>query len=372
MRIKKIRIRNFKSLVDFQLENLKPFCAFVGPNASGKSNIFEALEFTNYVFRYASEAPYLFGGKNHILSYNPIQIKDYEMDQNSLAFYYEFMDQIIIDFILKFVNFDKSPNNFQVVTGHLLHEINKEIEMLNPFEIRNLNERDKFLNDLINSELPYENDYEQFVDRFTRIFVRNYDLIRTLGSPRLYSNTLLTDASNLEQILGNILEDKNKKDDFVEWLRILIPEFVNIEIRKSNLSDQYDFLIYEKSSNKPFPRELISDGTYNILALMAAVFQNSKPQFLCIEEPENGLHPQAIQSLVDLFREKSEKEGHYIWVNTHSQTLVRCLQIEEIILVNKVNGKTVAKQLTEKDDIDIKTDEAWLTNALGGGTIWSR
>ena len=48
MRIKKIQIKNFKSLVDFELEDLKPFCAFVGPNASGKSNIFEALEFASY------------------------------------------------------------------------------------------------------------------------------------------------------------------------------------------------------------------------------------------------------------------------------------------------------------------------------------
>ena len=373
MRLKKIRITNYKSLINFQLKNPPRFCAFVGPNASGKSNIFEALEFTNYVFRYASEAPNFFGGKERILSYNPIKIKEYESDQSSMAFYIEFMDQIVIDFFLKFVNINqKNPADFGVVRGHLLSKIGKTIEMLDPFEIRNLNERDNFLSSLQNAGLDYEHDYEQFVDRFTRLFVRNDNFMRTSGSPRISSNTLLTDASNLEQILGNILKDKNTKDDFVEWLRILIPEFVNIEIKKSNLSNQYHFFIFEKSSNKPFPRELISDGTYNILALMAAVFQNSQPQFLCIEEPENGLHPQAIQSLVDLFREKSEKEGHYIWINTHSQTLVRCMQIEEIILVNKVSGRTIVKQLTKKDNMVIKTDEAWLTNALGGGTIWSR
>ena len=105
---------------------------------------------------------------------------------------------------------------------------------------------------------------------------------------------------------------------------------------------------------------------------MAAVYHSSQPQFLCIEEPENGLHPQAIQLLVDFFREKCEQEGHYIWLNTHSQTLVRCLEIDEVILVNKINGKTKAKQLKKADKIDIKTDEAWLSNALGGGILWSR
>jgi AAA15 family ATPase/GTPase len=69
MKIKKLQIKNFKSLVDFELEDLKPFCAFVGPNASGKSNIFEALEFTNYVARFSINAPEFFGGKNSILSF---------------------------------------------------------------------------------------------------------------------------------------------------------------------------------------------------------------------------------------------------------------------------------------------------------------
>ncbi|CAN5552734.1 AAA family ATPase [soil metagenome] len=372
MRIKELRIKNFKSLVNFKLEELKPFCAFVGPNASGKSNIFEALEFVNYIFRYSSEAPYFFGGKKQILSYNPIAIEEHEIDQNNVAFYFEFKDKIIIDFFLRFVNIHQNdPDDFRVATGHMIHKLNNAIEVLNPFEIRNLNERDNFLNSLRNAGLHYENDYEQFVDRFTRLFIKNYSLVRTFGSPRIFSNTLSPDASNLEQILEKILNDKNSKDEFIEWLKILIPEFENIEVKKSNFSSEYNLFIYEKSSSKPFPRELVSDGTYNILALMAVVFQTNQPQFLCIEEPENGLHPQAIQSLVDLFREKSENGGHHIWINTHSPTLVRCLQIEEIILVNKFNGTTITKQLTKDDNIDIKTDEAWLTNALGGGTLWS-
>ncbi len=190
-------------------------------------------------------------------------------------------------------------------------------------------------------------------------------------TPSLNSK-LSADASNLPQIIGNIFENEIKRNDFVEWLRILIPEFKNIEAKKSNIDGSYDFFIYEKGSDKPFSRNLISDGTYNILSLMAAVYQSDQPQFLCIEEPENGLHPQAIEMLVDFFREKCEEEDHHIWLNTHSQTLVRCLEIEEIILVNKIDGATRAKQLTKDDEVNIKTDEAWLSNALGGGVLWSK
>lgn len=72
MKIKKLQIRNFKSLVNFELEDLKPFCAFVGPNASGKSNIFEALEFINYLIRYENEAPRFFGGQILYSTSNPM------------------------------------------------------------------------------------------------------------------------------------------------------------------------------------------------------------------------------------------------------------------------------------------------------------
>lgn len=365
MKIKRLQINNFKSLVDFELRDLKSFCAFVGPNASGKSNIFEALEFTNYFIRYRREAPAFFGGIQTIYSFNP---KKFDLGQvraanNLLTFSYEFDDNIIIK--VQGLFHDAENEHFSGLSGggRSISEFS-----LSPFDIRDIEKRGSFVNKWKESGVPYDGEYEQFVDNFSRIFVGKSFLNRGPQS----IGRLTGDASNLAQMLGTILENKERKEDFVEWLRILIPEFQNIEIKKSNINGEYDFFIYEKGTDKPFPRNLISDGTYNILSLMAAVYQNTQPQFLCIEEPENGLHPQAIELLVDFFREKCEEEGHHIWLNTHSQTLVRSLEIEEIILVNKINGQTQAKQLRKEDEVDIKTDEAWLTNALGGGVLWSK
>jgi AAA15 family ATPase/GTPase len=370
MRIKKLHIRNFKSLVDFQLENLPAFAAIVGPNASGKSNIFEALEFTNYVCRFSFEATSFFGGKQSIYSYNARPIK--ELDEHipltdKQSFYYEFEDDIFIDLFLSYL---KSGNNIEPSYGI---GSNKEktlqgIDNLPPLKIRDASERKRFLTELKNNKLSYNNDYEIFIDNFSRIFIGKNFLNRSSQS----QSKLHPDASNLSQVLGHIFDDANKKDEFIEWLRILIPEFKNIEVKKSNIDGSFEFFLYEKTSDKPFPKYLLSDGTYNILALMAAVYQSDSPQFLCIEEPENGLHPQAIQLLVDFLREKSEEKKHHILLNTHSQTLVRCLEAHEIILVNKVNGETIAKQLTKEDDVNIKTDEAWLSNAFGGGILWSK
>ena len=42
--ITRIEIDGFKTFDQFEL-NFRPFCAVVGPNASGKSNLFDALRF---------------------------------------------------------------------------------------------------------------------------------------------------------------------------------------------------------------------------------------------------------------------------------------------------------------------------------------
>lgn len=362
MRIKKLQIQNFKSLVDFQLENVPQFCAFVGPNASGKSNIFEALEFTNYLSKYSFEASSFFGDLSDIISYNPLPI-DLSMNPD-LRFSFVFEDDILILFELGKSNKLNDKQELKSIGSYYQTKF-KGVSFPTILDIKKETERTNFLNEWKSNGGNYQNDYEIFIDNFSRIFIGKPELRKINQS----SNRLLIDASNTAQIIYKIFQDETKKEDFTEWLSILIPEFKSIEVVKSGIDGSFHIFVYEKSHTKPFPITLLSDGTKNILALMAAVYQSNEPQFLCIEEPENGLHPQAIEQLIELFRIKCEEEGHHIWLNTHSQTLVRSLKTEEIILVNKTNGETKAKQLSAKDDYGIKTDEAWLTNFYGGGLL---
>ena len=82
------------------------------------------------------------------------------------------------------------------------------------------------------------------------------------------------------------------------------------------------------------------------------------------------LNPYVVKELVNFFRTACEEKGHYIWLNTHSQTLVRELKPEELILVDKTKGATQIKQLKNKTFENLKMDDAWLTNTLGGGLPW--
>lgn len=345
MNIQSIQIKNYKSLVDFKLVSPNAFSVFVGPNAAGKSNIFEALElFALSNVMEPWEAARMFGKREDLV---------YKNSQND-------------DSGAKKILFVASMSNITPSLGLMIlaHTDEETSGTSGHFEIAYSDDM-KGRSSNKNADFGENSDYKHFFN-FSRIFAGNAKLVkRNIQDDKQLS----IDASNLEKVLKRLLQNENIKSEIIEWLQLLIPGFDNIEIISEPLSGSDNLLIYEKGINKPFTKNLLSDGTHNILAILAAVYQSDKPQFLCIEEPENGLNPKVIRELVNLFREKC-KEGHFIWLNTHSQSLVSELTTDEIILVDKKDGETVVKQIQGMDLHGLKMDEALLTNALGGGIPW--
>jgi predicted ATPase len=324
MKIKRLAIENFKSIERIELIEPNPFTVFVGPNGSGKSNIFEALEFVNIDF-ISGRAINYFGA-------------DKIGRRVAMADSFRFLCDL---------------EEFIVIKSHISERTGIKIDDNSPllFEL-----------DISRKVFKYLEEYQQFISNFSRIFVYNEKLVK---QPFKDDTRLALDASNLEPVLKRILNSVVSRDEIFEWLALFIPGFKAVEI-----DDRDELHWFEQHSPDYFTKDLISDGTYNILALLTAVYQSEAPQFLCIEEPENGLHPQVLMSLVNFFRQQCQEKGHFIWLNTHSESLVRCLTTEEIILVNKQDGATQVRQIKGRELYNIPTDEAWLTGALGGGLPW--
>ena len=339
MKIHELKIEGFKSIGEITLVEPNPFSVFVGPNAAGKSNIFEALEFMQLCnTTYPTEVPRLFGNLTDILNKIPTA------NSPALLKFNAQIDEINPSLRLVFANL-----NGEIIVGSLSG---------NQLSIFKNEQGENLENNL---------SYKQFFN-FTRLFVKEPEskVKRKLQD----DSRLASDSSNLEKVLKRIFKNEQDKEEIIEILQLLIPGFSSIDIKTEELSGTDNLIIYENSLKKPLTKRLISDGTYNIIAIIAAVFQSDEPQFLCIEEPENGLNPKVVRQLVSLFRDKCKEKGHYIWLNTQSQTLVSELTPEEIILVDKVDGNTQVKQVKGFDLHGMRMDEALLTNALGGGIPW--
>ena len=138
--------------------------------------------------------------------------------------------------------------------------------------------------------------------------------------------------------------------------------------RSSKLDGHVGLLFKFKGYEKEFPAHLISEGTMYLLCMLVAVLDRPEHGITIIEEPERGLHPYLIQQLVEFFRTESQKSP--IWLTTHSETLIRGLQPQELMLMDKVNGETCLKSAKDYKSNGLSLDRAWLSNVLDGGLPW--
>jgi predicted ATPase len=115
----------------------------------------------------------------------------------------------------------------------------------------------------------------------------------------------------------------------------LIEDVYSVEIDRD---DQRQLLTLQvKDRNKiPYPARDLSDGTLRFLALTVIELDPKAQGVMCLEEPENGIHPARIPSMIDLLEgiavdvfEKSGEDNplRQVIVNTHSPAVVQ--QVDE-------------------------------------------
>jgi predicted ATPase len=116
----------------------------------------------------------------------------------------------------------------------------------------------------------------------------------------------------------------------------------------------------------------MSDGTLKFLSLLAALFNPNPPPLICIEEPELGLHPDALQLVAEALVEASESTQ--LIVTTHSDALVDALtdRPESVLVCERdFDNGTQMKRLSKvdlKDWLERYTlGQLWRKGEIGGG-----
>jgi len=87
----------------------------------------------------------------------------------------------------------------------------------------------------------------------------------------------------------------------------------------------------------PFYAGQMSDGTLKIFAYLLLMEDPEPPPFICIEEPENGLYHQLLDSLASEFRAHAtgNKNAPQIFVTTHQPYFVDALTPKEVWILEK-------------------------------------
>lgn len=171
-----------------------------------------------------------------------------------------------------------------------------------------------------------------------------YDRLRQPQPADLPEDQLLPDNRNLALVL-NHLEHSDPKNyrKFNDTMEKFFPMFDKISTRISGGTVQ--FYLHEKEFPSPVPSTRMSDGTIRFAALLANLLAPTPPPLICIEEPELGLHPDAVSIVGDLLVEASERTQ--IVVTTHSDALVSALtnQPEAVIACERPGAGTTLRRL---------------------------
>lgn len=94
-----------------------------------------------------------------------------------------------------------------------------------------------------------------------------------------------------------------------------------------------------------YPARALSDGTLRFLALTVIEEDDQVGGVLCLEEPENGIHPARISAMLDLLRdivtdtEEPLEDGsqlRQVIINTHSPAVVGSLPLDELVVARRV------------------------------------
>lgn len=388
--IKKLRIRNFRSLRDITLEP-GLINVFVGPNASGKSNGIEALKFlTQTAIGGLSKA---FGDRD---GFREVFWKG-ESSTNAVEFYITLdlplgpaQAPALVDYQL---SVEGSETGLISVSRELLRLSfdGRSVDIIDMAHghghARNADGTKAFdppgnpAVSLLEFNVP---NWPGTIFKGYLVSWHFYNLLPlAMKQAKPFSRaTFLTEVGdNLIEYLTTL--KTSYADHFRSIERVVQDTFPEVEelIPESTQTGQVFLTLREKFLKKPIRVWNMAEGELKFIALVALIL--SPPEMgaplVAIEEPENHLHPRLIETLIELLRQTEARfieEGigaAQLFVTTHSPYLVDQLKLEELVVVEKEQGQTHytrPRDRAELRDLISKEErglgELWFSGSLGG------
>ncbi len=376
MHIESISLENFKAFKKTAMKDLPKMAVLLGANGSGKSTFFDIFGFLSDALKdNVTIALNKRGGFQEVLSRGADPKKD------------------TIKFEIKFRNNSDEKEKSPVITysleiGFERGKVYIERELLRYRRGQRTGKPWHFLDfkrgagEAITNEDEYGNEgveekrisqkvtspdilaikglgqFEEFkaISSFRKLlekwYVSNFKVesSRNIGDTGLSSHLSVT-GDNLAQVTKYMYDyHRDVFDEVLQKLPLRIPGISQVEAKETE--DGRIILRFQDENFKdPFVSRYVSDGTIKMFAYMILLHEPEPHPLLCIEEPENFLHPDLLLQLCEEIREYSDRGGQ-VFVSTHSPDFVNGLSVEELFFIEKKQGYSIIKAAS--DDVTVK------------------
>lgn len=389
--LKRVTASGFRSLNKVDVV-FGPFSVFVGPNGSGKSNLLQVLSFVRDTARFdTGQAIALRGGFQHILRQDgrsrkvsltiEAVVSDHASAKASDRYTLELEETKPGDIdrtevlLYKRVSGQGRRQKIQAKGSEVsIGEGPQRAGTLDQFlslasdDVSALGTMARLNEERLGSG---PRDFFDFLST-----VRYLDpIVEAARRPARMSNAALhDDASNLASALRALHEDHPDGFDALQRdLAQCLPGFEALEFGViGGAATSIVVQLREKGVMSPIDLSDASFGTVRLLALLTALHDPLPPRLTIIEEVDHGLHPYALDVLVERMREASERTQ--IIAASHSPTLVNQLHPGEIIICDRdpETGASIIPAYDRDrlkillDKTDLKAGELWFSGALNG------
>lgn len=141
-----------------------------------------------------------------------------------------------------------------------------------------------------------------------------------------------------------IARDPDASAEILNRLRQLDSDVVGIDVYSDDVRDQLALRARVKGVDNWLYGRSLSDGTLRYIALVLMLVDVQDRTVLCIEEPENGIHPSRVPNLAELLRDYAvdvnDEVGNdnplrQVVVNSHSPEVARQFSYDDLLFVER-------------------------------------
>ena len=157
-------------------------------------------------------------------------------------------------------------------------------------------------------------------------------LLMRKASPPIKARTFEPDGSNLPWVIAELERtDPERISLWIAHLQTALPDLEGIRTIERE-DDRHRYLVLRYNGGIEVPSWMASDGTLRMLALTLPAYLPSFNGITLIEEPENGIHPRAVQTM---FQSLSSVFDAQILMATHSPVVLSVVDPSELLCFAK-------------------------------------
>ncbi len=374
--LEKVHIKNFLSLHNVELP-LKPLTVLVGPNASGKSNILNALGLLNEMMKEEELPPAKFiqdnlwaGEANHISFQLHATVEEvpalYEQKMKAEADNPFVAEELLVNSV-KVISIQKGQGAVKDENGK-----NRTPYKSNKLALKSAGD---YGNKPITSALAEFVKGWEFYD-FEPNLIRYYSDRSPFERARIpvgelpESPKLDVRGSTLSALLSYWHE--NTPDRFHSVSKSLA-DSTNIRIGQREIDGDSQLCLLE-GYKQPIPLGKASDGTLRLVAYYILLNEPELPPLIAIEEPERNLHPGALTDIANVIEQISEHSQ--VIITTHSSQLLDAFNSENlsdslgVLLLRNVPGQGTEVINLENIRGNRAALDGWITDFGIGSAIF--